>query len=247
MTVKKKYLNNADLMAEIHTSKLTFCSYVDASHGQYDAFVTLPREITPQLVNEVRLKKARPYGGVKVDPESIDPASVVFRVHTYSHVPKGDPAIKGRKADGDHARTNFPPFRHFVLTDDGPKEVLRSHWVGGFDNGQFSASHGRMTPKLGRMMMMLATNYAKRPNWSGYSYVDEMQATALVSLARAILQFDESKSSNPFSYATTIVANSFLKVLKDERKATTIRDDLLEHAGAMPSFTRQNSNADGPA
>jgi hypothetical protein len=246
VTAKRKYLNNADLMAEIHASKLSFCSYVDTSHGAYDAFVTRPTDITPALIDEVRIKKARPYGGPKMDPESIAPDSIVFRVHTYGHIPfRPNPKdTKGRKVDGDHERTNFHPFSHYVLTGDGPREVCRSHWVGGLDNGHFSASHGRITPKLGRMLMALATNYAAKPNWAGYSYVDEMQATALVSLSRAILQFDESKGSNPFAYATTIVNNAFLKVLKDEKKATTIRDDLLEHAGAKPSFTRQHANAD---
>ena len=34
-----KYLNNRDLMAQIHASKNTYCSYVDTEDSQYDLIV----------------------------------------------------------------------------------------------------------------------------------------------------------------------------------------------------------------
>jgi hypothetical protein len=74
---------------------------------------------------------------------------------------------------------------------------------------------------------------------TGNTYVDEMKAQALVQLSQVGLQFDESKSSNPFSYYTTVVSTSFLKILTTEKKSQRIRDDLLIVHGAMPSYTRQ--------
>jgi hypothetical protein len=66
-----------------------------------------------------------------------------------------------------------------------------------------------------------------------------MRAQALVQLSQVGLQFDESKSSNPFAYYTQCVSTSFLKILTNEKKSQTIRDDLLIMHGATPSHTRQ--------
>lgn len=74
---------------------------------------------------------------------------------------------------------------------------------------------------------------------TGNSYVEEMKAQAVVQLAQVGLQFDESRSLNPFSWATQVVYTSFLKVLNTEKKNQSIRDDLLIMSGNNPSHTRQ--------
>jgi hypothetical protein len=56
------------------------------------------------------------------------------------------------------------------------------------------------------------------------------------------LQFDESKSENPFAYYTAAITNSFTRILNIEKKNQAIRDDLLEINDMMPSFTRQGEN-----
>ena len=86
--------------------------------------------------------------------------------------------------------------------------------------------------------MKLCERYATRSNWRGYTYNDEMRSTALLQLAQIGLQFDESKSQNPFAYYTAAITNSFTRVLNLEKKNQIIRDDILEEAGLMPSFTR---------
>ena len=70
-----------------------------------------------------------------------------------------------------------------------------------------------------------------------------MRAQALLQLSQVGLQFDESKSSNPFSYYTQAVTNSFTGILNNEKKHQHIRDDLLEKNGLSPSYTRQLDNA----
>ena len=69
-----------------------------------------------------------------------------------------------------------------------------------------------------------------------------MQSQALMQLSQIGLQFDESKSDNPFAYYTAAITNSFTRILNIEKKNQSIRDDLLEFNGMMPSFTRQNEN-----
>jgi hypothetical protein len=66
-----------------------------------------------------------------------------------------------------------------------------------------------------------------------------MRGQALIQLTQIALQFDESKSNNPFAYYTAAVTNSFTRVLNVEKRQRDIRDDMLQEAGQMPSWTRQ--------
>jgi hypothetical protein len=91
------------------------------------------------------------------------------------------------------------------------------------------------------MYIKLADRYAQRSNWRGYTYIEEMKGQAILQLSQIGLQFDESKSENPFAYYTAAVTNSFTRILNLEKKSQNIRDDLLEEAGLTPSLTRQNS------
>jgi hypothetical protein len=68
-----------------------------------------------------------------------------------------------------------------------------------------------------------------------------MRGQALLQLSQIGLQFDESKSQNPFAYYTAAITNSFTRVLNIEKKVQNIRDDILEMNGLNPSWTRQNA------
>jgi hypothetical protein len=104
-----------------------------------------------------------------------------------------------------------------------------------------------MTRKLAQMFMKLCERYATRSNWRGYTYNEEMRGQALLQLSQIGLQFDESKSSNPFAYYTAAITNSFTRVLNIEKKMQNIRDDILEMNGLNPSWTRQYSNSAQPS
>jgi len=89
--------------------------------------------------------------------------------------------------------------------------------------------------------MKLCERYATRSNWRGYTYNEEMRGQALLQLSQIGLQFDESKSQNPFAYYTAAITNSFTRILNLEKKSQNIRDDILEINGLSPSWTRQNA------
>lgn len=76
---------------------------------------------------------------------------------------------------------------------------------------------------------------------TGNTYNEEMRGQALLQLSQIGLQFDESKSQNPFAYYTAAITNSFTRILNIEKKMQNIRDDILEMNGLNPSWTRQNS------
>jgi len=140
-------------------------------------------------------------------------------------------------------KMNFPPFFHYRIDENRkPYLVGKSHWKGDLETGHFSKDHGNMTHKLATMFIKLCERYATRFNWRGYSYNEEMRGQALLQLSQVGLQFDESKSQNPFAYYTATITNSFTRVLNTEKKNQSIRDDILEMNGLDPSWTRQFSN-----
>lgn len=176
----------------------------------------------------------------QIDPETIKNEDLVFRVSTYEHIPlePGRKKSPGKIAE-QHTLVGFIPFKHYVLEGtDQIRQVGQSHTL----NGEFCNTHGQLTPKLAKMLVLLVNRYSQRANWRGYSYVDEMKGEALLQLSRMALQFNEAKSDNPFAYFTTAITNSFRKILYKEKKQQTVRDDLLEGQGKTPSFTRQLQN-----
>ena len=258
-----KYLNNRDLLAQIHASKNTYCSYIAPENARYDLIVPNLKKINASAVTMARKAKAKRLtqeaweaakeSGLKkiklvdytVSPRKLEKTELVFRVMMFDHVPLDSERKKNPKQTADHhSKVNFPPFQHYKFDEKGKLVCVgKSHWIGGMENGNFSCDHGKMTNTLAMMYMKLCERYGTRSNWRGYTYNDEMQSQALMQLSQIGLQFDESKSDNPFAYYTAAITNSFTRILNIEKKNQSIRDDLLEYNSMMPSFTRQNENA----
>ena len=275
---KVNYLNNRDILKEIHKSKATFCSFAEPHQAQYDIILPSVDKINQRTIAEARRNKAdriKRETGEIVDPTKLSNQELVFRVTTWDHIPmvpkKLTKAQEKKKSkleeilemdevdydddglqelmdedeqDLNYVKLNFPPFYHYMLDEDKvPYLVGKSHWVGGFENGYFSKDHGKMTDKLAHMFIKLCERYATRSNWRGYTYDEEMRGQALLQLSQIGLQFDESKSQNPFAYYTAAITNSFTRVLNIEKKNQNIRDDILEQNGLNPSWTRQFNNS----
>jgi len=260
-----KYLNNRDLLAQIHASKNTYCSYVLPEDAQFDTIIpplkkinanaiALARKARSKRLTQEAWEQAKKAGLKKiklsdytVSTRKIDKTELVFRVMTYDHIPLDPTRKKNPKQTSDHhTKVNFPPFHHYRFDKKGKlKCVGKSHWIEGMSNGHFSCTHGKITNSLAMMFMKLCERYGTRANWRGYTYNDEMQSQALMQLSQIGLQFDESKSENPFAYYTAAITNSFTRILNLEKKNQAIRDDLLEQSNMMPSFTRQTANTMG--
>ena len=259
---KVNYLNNKDILKQIHISKLSYCYVADDDYSDPDIIVESVKKINKTNIKQAQINRASKMSRLAydeaiakgdwtkkpkqkefaVDPNSIAVDSLVFRVSTYEHIPDEPGRKKTTKTVADSkAKVNFPPFKHYILDSNGinPREVVRSHWIGGLHNGHFSTTHGSITNELGKMFMKLVERYSQRGNWRGYTYVDEMRGQALVQLAQIGLQFNEAKSDNPFAYYTATVNNSFTRVLNLEKRNQTIRDDILIEQGHLPSYGRQ--------
>jgi len=309
----QNYLNNKDILKEIHKSKTAYCCFTAPEYADYDIILSsvdeIPGSLLPTtevitgadgnektIVNPPAAKMARAKrltiaaqdasllegkklkaDEVGISADDIKDTDIVFRITSWAHIPEAPPSapkiIKGKKSkaiiideDADivvteydeeipdiappsaavkYVKLNFPPFLHYKLNDSNELEVIgKSHWKGDLETGSFNRDHGKITNKLALMYMKLCERYATRSNWRGYTYNDEMQAQALLQLAHIGLQFDESKSANPFAYYTAAITNSFTRVLNIEKKNQNIRDDILEMNNLSPSYSRQNSGMD---
>jgi hypothetical protein len=271
-TPKTNYLNNRDILKEIHLSKNTYCSFRDpVLDHQFDIILPSVSKINQKTVAEARRNRADRLKreGTIVDPKKIPNTDIVFRITCWDHIPMApkkvtkaeakkrrledllelDDVVEDPLADlveepilnPTHMRVNFPPFWHYRIDDAKvPFVVGKSHWRGDLDGGEFCKEHGKMTRTLANMFMKLCERYATRSNWRGYTYNEEMRGQALLQLSQIGLQFDESKSQNPFAYYTAAITNSFTRILNIEKKNQNIRDDILEMNGLNPSWTRQN-------
>ncbi len=258
MTVKapKNYLNNKDLLLAIHKSKSSYCKFTDPSYHQYDIILPDLDKINIRTIAEAKRNRAkrltdiefntRKAAGEKlkvaeceINYKKITKAELVFRVMTYDHIPLNNVRKKNPKTEADkHDKVNFKPFQHWKFENDILVCVGKSHWTGELETGSFDKDAGKMTDKLATMLLMMTERYATRGNVRGYTYNDEMKGQAILQLVSIGLQFDEAKSDNPFSYLTSCIINSFVRIINIEKRHRDIRDDILESNGLNPSFTR---------
>jgi len=244
--MKVNYLNNKDLLEEIHKSKNTFCSFTDPKYHRYDLILPTVDKINIRTIAEAKRAQAKRQGNeeyqrrkalgdkvkqadCEVDYKKIAKTDIVFRIMTFDHIPLNGTRKKNPKTLADHRdKVNFPPFQHWKFNEnDIAVCVGKSHWQGDLDTGKFNKDHGQIT-----------NTHATRGNVRGYTYNDEMKGQAILQLTQIGLQFDESKSDNPFAYFTAAVTNSFVRIINLEKRNQNIRDDLLEINGMNPSYSR---------
>jgi hypothetical protein len=101
ITTKKpvNYLNNKDILKEIHLSKNTYCSFQADEYHQYDIIIELNdnKNLVESLLhanNSDIIAKAKEARAIriaidkeKIDPETIPTSDLIFRVMTWDHVP----------------------------------------------------------------------------------------------------------------------------------------------------------------
>ena len=121
----QNYLNNKDILKEIHKSKVSYCSYADPKYSDYDVIIRSLGEI-PKLMkggekSEAKIARADRLtklavdaagalgkkvkaDSVAVDPATISDQDVVFRLMTWDHIPEAPAAIpkaaKTKKSKG---------------------------------------------------------------------------------------------------------------------------------------------------
>jgi len=85
------YLNNRDILKQIHLSKNTYCTYLDpVNDHQYDIILPTVEKINQRTVAEARRNRAdriKKETGVVIDPKKIPNTDLVFRITCWEHIP----------------------------------------------------------------------------------------------------------------------------------------------------------------
>ena len=81
----------------------------------------------------------------------------------------------------------------------------------------------RVPDYIGTCIFQIATRLATKPNFSGYSYKEDMISDGIENCLQYIHNFNPEKSNNPFAYFTQIIWYAFLRRIQKEKKQMYIR------------------------
>ena len=134
---KQNYLNNKDILKEIHKSKMSFCWVKSKNYHQYDIILNDISEIDTYTLDQAKQNRAsrmqseayaeamknhdpKDYRNkpkqkdFAVDTDSIPDSEAVFRVMTYEHIPDEPGRKKNPKnISEEKAKLDFAPFKHY--------------------------------------------------------------------------------------------------------------------------------------
>ena len=194
LTPKVNYLNNKDMLLEIHRSKSSYCVFTDPSYHQYDIILPSIDKINIRTIATAKRNQAKRIGDLsylirksegekikqvdcEVSYKTIPKENLVFRIMTYDHIPLNSIRKKNPKTEADRReKVNFPPFQHWKFVDNELVCVGKSHWKGDLETGCFDKTTGQITDNLARMMIKLCERYATRGNVRGYCVDTETEA-----------------------------------------------------------------------
>ena len=109
--VKHNYLNNKDILKEIHKSKTTYCTYTKPEYADYDMILPDISKINKKNILEARKLRAERLAKLAYDAsiaegikkkldefeiklKDVPATDVVFRVMTWEHIPVDDAKTK---------------------------------------------------------------------------------------------------------------------------------------------------------
>lgn len=100
----------------------------------------------------------------------------------------------------------------------------------------------QVTNYIGESILLICNNLAKKPNFSGYTYKQDMISDGIMDCIAAVDNFNPDKTNNPFAYFTQIAWNAFLRRIQKEKKQTYIKHKNYENSVLMDEMW-ENSNA----
>lgn len=77
---------------------------------------------------------------------------------------------------------------------------------------------------VGQCILDICDGLARKPNFSGYTYIDEMKADARENCIMAITNYDiDNPQRNPFWYFSKIACYAFIRRIQSEKKQAYIK------------------------
>lgn len=120
--------------------------------------------------------------------------------------------------------TTKPTKKKYLTNKELLKEIEKSHQL------------DKMSDDFAKMIMMLTHRYAQKGEYANYSYNEDMQGFAIMTVCKVWKSFDSTKSQNPFAYFTQTIKHAFFQYLNMEKKQRNIKDELIISNGDNPSM-----------
>jgi len=93
---------------------------------------------------------------------------------------------------------------------------------------------GVRTEALGAMLLLIASRYAEKGSFAGYSWKDDMICEAVLTCIKYMHNFEvEKEGANPFAYFSKVVHNSFLNYIAKQKKHSNIKDVCYKNVEAL--------------
>lgn len=106
---------------------------------------------------------------------------------------------------------------------------------------------GKQLPRIphyiGEAIMKIATHLAYKPNFSNYTFREEMISDGIENCLLYLNNFDPAKSKNPFAYFTQIIYFAFLRRIQREKRHLYTKYAAIEQANIMGA-TSENQGGD---
>tara|TARA_Y100001973_G_C5188748_1_gene329522 strand:+ start:376 stop:891 length:516 start_codon:yes stop_codon:yes gene_type:complete len=94
--------------------------------------------------------------------------------------------------------------------------------------------------------MKIANGLGNKPNFSNYTYKDEMISDGIENCIQYCRNFDSNKSKNPFSYFTQIIYYAFLRRIEKEKKQAYVKYKLTEATVTSDTYLlNEEADTDG--
>lgn len=97
------------------------------------------------------------------------------------------------------------------------KEVLFGELVK-YNNARRSGNDVRVPEYIGKAILLICNGLALRPNFSGYTYIEDMKSDGIEDCLAAVKNFDPAKSVNGFGYFSRIAWWAFVQRIGIEKK-----------------------------
>ena len=91
----------------------------------------------------------------------------------------------------------------------------------------------RIPNYIGECFVKLSEGLARRPNFFGYSYKDEMIADGIENCLMYFENFNSAKTQNPFAYFTQVLWWCFVRRIQKEKKQQYIKYKATENFGIL--------------
>jgi hypothetical protein len=107
-------------------------------------------------------------------------------------------------------------------------QALKDHGIAVRRAKRHKQEPPQVSEYLGTCIVKIAEHLAFKPNFSGYTFKDEMISDAIENCLIYINNFDPKKGNNPFAYYTQIAWYAFVRRINREQKQLMTKYKFIE-------------------